>query len=102
MRVHRTKRKALFLPYKTRPVQTDRLENYGRTIVKRPDKNNEGFEEQFQDLSQHQQKRVLQGQAWTGETWFKLKAGTTVPTKTTTVAPKKMDDKEANQQETPT
>ena len=94
VRVHRAKRKALFLPYKTCPVPTDRLENYRRTIVRRLDKNNEDLEEQFQDLSQHQQRRVLQGQVWTGETWFKLKAGTTVPTKTTTISTKKTENKQ--------
>ena len=78
------------------------MENYRRTIVRRPDKNNEDFEEQFQDLSQQQQKRVLQGQAWTGETWFKLKAGTTVPTKTTTLGPKEIENKKADKQETST
>ena len=109
LRVHRTKRKALFLPYKTCPVPTDNLENYRRTIVNRPDKNNEDlrtivnrpdknnedfdFEEHFQSISNQRQKRVLQGQAWTGEPWFKLKPGTTVPT--TTVAPQKTDDKSA-------
>ena len=102
VRVHRTKRKALFLPYKTCPVPTDRLENYRRTIVNRPDKNNEDFEEQFRNLSQHQQKLVLQGQAWTGGTWFKLKAGTTVPTKTTTAAPQKLEDKTSSKQDTST
>ena len=107
VRVHRTKRKALFLPYKTCPAPTDNLENYRRTIVNRPDKNNEDlrtivnrpdknnedFEEHFQSISNQRQKRVLQGQAWTGETWFKLKPGTTVPT--TTVTPQKTDDKSA-------
>ena len=109
VRVHRTKRKALVLPYKTCPVPTDNLENYRRTIVNRPDKNNEDlrtivnrpdknnedfdFEEHFQSISNQRQKRVLKGQAWTGETWFKLKPGTTVPT--TTVAPQKTDDKSA-------
>ena len=76
VRVHKTRRKALFLPYKTCPIPVDKLENYRRTIVRRPDKNNEDFEEQFQSMSNKQQKRVLEGQAWTGETWFKLKPGT--------------------------
>ena len=85
-RVHKTRRKALFLPFKTCPIPVDKLENYRRTIVRRPDKNNEDFEEQFQSTSNKQQKRVLQGQAWTGETWFKLKPGAKVPTTTTTTA----------------
>ena len=96
VRVHKTKRKALFLPYKTCPVPTDKLENYRRTIIKRLDKINEDFEEQFQSLSLQQQKRVLQGQAWTGETWFKVKPGTTVPTKATTITPQRVEDKTAN------
>ena len=61
VRVHKTRRKALFLPYKTCPIPVDKLENYRRTIVRRPDKNNEDFEEQFQSMSNKQQKRVLQG-----------------------------------------
>ena len=50
----------------------------------RLDEDNEDFEEQFQSLSPQQQKRVLQGQAWTGEPWFKLKPGATMPEATTT------------------
>ena len=84
VRVHKRMRKALFSPYKTCPVPTNKLENYRRTIVTRLDEKNEDFEEQFQSLSPQQQKRVLQGQAWTGESWFKLKPGTTMPEATTT------------------
>ena len=38
VRVHKTRRKALFLPYKTCPIPVDKLENYRRTIVRRPNK----------------------------------------------------------------
>ena len=79
VRVHRTQRKALFTPDDRCPVPTDRLENYRRTIVKRKDGNNEDLEEQFQDLDKKQQKRILQGQHWTGGTWFKVKRGTPLP-----------------------
>ena len=102
VRVHKTRRKALFLPYKTCPIPVDKLENYRRTIVRRPDKNNEDFEEQFQSMSNKQQKRVLQGQAWTGETWFKLKPGTTVPTTATTVAARKDDKQTTDDKQDPT
>ena len=84
VRAHKRMRNALFSPYKTCPVPTNKLENYRRTIVTRLDENNEDFEEKFPVLSPQQQKRVLQGQAWTGESWFKLKPGTTMPEATTT------------------
>ena len=101
VRVHKTRRKALFLPYKTCPIPVDKLENYRRTIVRRPDKNNEDFEEQFQSMSNKQQ-RVLQGQAWTRETWFKLKPGTTVPTTATTAAARKDDKQTTDDKQDPT
>ena len=101
VRVHKTRRKALFLPYKTCPIPVDKLENYRRTIVRRPDKNNEDFEEQFQSMSNKQQKRVLEGQAWTGETWFRLKQGTKVPT-TTAVATEKNDKQTTDIKQDPT
>ena len=45
------------------------------------DKNgtNEDFEDKYQDLNKSQQKRVLQGPTWTGETWFRVKKGTILP-----------------------
>ena len=79
VRTHRTTRKALFVPDSRCPIPTDRLENYRRTIVYRQNGNNEDFEGKYQDLNKSQQKRVLQGPTWTGETWFRVKKGTILP-----------------------
>ena len=61
------------------PVPTERLENYRRTIIQRPNNNTEVIEEAYQDLDKKQQKRIIQGNNWTGETWFKVKRGTILP-----------------------
>ena len=79
VRVHRTTRKALFMPDSRCPVPTERLENYRRTIIQRPNNNTEVMEEAYQDLDKKQQKRIIQGNNWTGETWFKVKRGTVLP-----------------------
>ena len=79
VRTHRTTRKALFAPDSRCPIPTDRLENYRSTIVHRKNGNDEDFEDKYQDLNKSQQKRVLQGQTWTGETWFRVKRGTPLP-----------------------
>ena len=79
VRTHRTTRKALFVPDSRCPIPTERLENYRRTIVHRQNGNNEDFEDKYQDLNKSQQNRVLQGQTWTGETWFRVKRGTPLP-----------------------
>ena len=72
VRYHRNKRKALFVPGNNCPVSLGRLSNYRRTIVRRPNGHNEDFVEQYNDLGKNAQKRILQGDAWTGETWFKV------------------------------
>jgi hypothetical protein len=79
VRVHRTQRKALFMPDSRCPVPTGRLENYRRTVIQRPNNNTEVIEEAYQDLDKKQQKRVIQGHNWTGETWFKVNRGTPLP-----------------------
>ena len=79
VRVHRTQRKALFIPDSRCPVPTERLENYRRTVIHRPNNNTEVIEETYQDLDKKQQKRIIQGQNWTGETWFRVKRGTPLP-----------------------
>ena len=61
------------------PVPTQRLENYRRTIIRRPNSNTEVIEEAYQNLDKKQQKRIIQGNNWTGETWFKVNRGTTLP-----------------------
>ena len=50
VRCHRNKRKALFVPQLNCPVPMEQLANYRRTIIRRPDGNNEGFTEQFQTM----------------------------------------------------
>ena len=72
VRYHRNKRKALFVPGNNCPVSLDALDNYRRTIIRRPNGNNEDFVEQYHDLDKNKQKRLLQGDAWTGETWLKV------------------------------
>jgi len=72
VRCHRNKRKALFVPQLNCPVPLEQSANYRRTIIRRPDGNNEDFTEQFQTMEKNKQKRVLQGQAWTGESWFRV------------------------------
>ena len=79
VRVHRTQRKALFMPDSRCPVPTERLENYRRTVIQRPNSNTEVIEEAYQDLDKKQPKRVIEGHNWTGETWFKVKRGTPLP-----------------------
>jgi len=79
VRTHRSTRKALFVPDSRCPIPTDRLENYRRTIVHRQNGNEEDFEDKYQDLNKSQQKRVLRGPTWTGETWFRVKRGTSLP-----------------------
>ena len=79
VRAHRTQLKALFVPDQRCPVPTARLENYRRTIARRNDGNNENIEDAYQTLDTKQQKRILEGEPWTGETWFKVKRGTPLP-----------------------
>ena len=86
VRVHRTQRKAFFVPDARCPVPTDRLEKYRRTIVRRSNSNNENIEEFLQTLDHKQQKRILRGEPWTGETWFKVKQGTPLPGNTPPIA----------------
>ena len=82
VRVRRTQRKAVFVPDQQCPVPTERLEKYRRTIVRRNNGNNENIEEAYQTLDMKQQKGILRGEPWTGETWFKVKRGTTLPSNT--------------------
>ena len=56
VRVHRTHRKALFMPDNNCPVPTERLENNRRTVIQRPNDNTEVLEETYQDLDKKQQK----------------------------------------------
>ncbi len=51
----------------------DKLEDYRKTIAYRKDGTTEDFEEQLRSLQPTQARRTLDGQPWTGETWFKVK-----------------------------
>ena len=82
-RYHRNKRKALFVPDDNCPVPLETLSNYRRTIVRRTDGNNEDIVEQYHDLSKHEQRRVIQGDTWTGETWFRVNKPPAQPSITT-------------------
>ena len=75
-RIHKVPRKALFQPERTCPAPMTQLDDYRRTIVVREDNNNEDITDQYNALNKHQQRRVLKGQPWTGETWFRVKPGT--------------------------
>ena len=68
VRYHRNKRKALFVPGDNCPLPLETLSNYRRTIIRRTDGNNQDIVEQYHDLSKHEQRRVIQGDTWTGET----------------------------------
>ena len=49
------------------------MEHYRRTIAQRRDGTTEDFEERLHSLQPTQARRTLDGQPWTGETWFKVK-----------------------------
>ena len=72
VRYHRNKREALFVPGDNCPAPLETLSSYRRTIIRRTNGNNEDIVEQYHDLSKHEQRRVTQGDTWTGETWFRV------------------------------
>ena len=73
VRLHKRQRQATYVPDKQCPVPMDKLEDYRRTIAQRRDGTTEDFEEQLHSLQPTQARRTLEGQPWTGETWFKVK-----------------------------
>ena len=73
VRLHKRQRQATYVPDKQCPVPMDKLEDYRRTIAQRRDGTTEDFEEQLHSLQPTQARRTLDGQSWTGETWFKVK-----------------------------
>ena len=83
VRYHRNKRKALFVPGDNCPIPLETLSNYRRTIIRRTDGNNEDIVEQYHDLSKREQRRVIQGDTWTGETWFRVNKPAAQPATTT-------------------
>ena len=76
VRVHKVSCKALFQPERTCPVPSTHLEDKRKRFASREDNNNEDIIRQYFTLNKHQQRRVLKGQVWTGETWFKVKPAT--------------------------
>ena len=73
VRLHKRQRQTTYIPDKQCPVPVDKLEDYRRTIAHRRDGTTEDFEEQLHSLQPTQARRTLDGQPWTGETWFKVK-----------------------------
>ena len=73
VRLHKRQRQATYIPDKQCPVPMDKLEDYRRTIAHRRDGTTQDFEEQLHSLQPTQARRTLDGQPWTGETWFKVK-----------------------------
>ena len=73
VRLHKRQRQTTYVPDKQCPVPMDKLEDYRRTIAQRRDGTTEDFEEQLHSLQPTQARRTLDGQPWTGETWFKVK-----------------------------
>ena len=75
VRIHKRLRKALFTPFNTDcPIPADQLENYRKTVVRQPGQPQRIVTDSFQTLTKQQQNRLVEGQAWIGETWFKPKA----------------------------
>ena len=73
VRLHKRQRQTTYIPDKQCPVPMDKLEDYRRTIAHRRDGTTEDFEEQLHSLQPTQARMTLDGQPWTGETWFKVK-----------------------------
>ena len=74
VRIHKRLRKALFRPFNTDcPIPVDQLENYRKTVVRQPGQPQRIVTDSFQTLTMQQQNRLVEGQAWIGETWFKQK-----------------------------
>ena len=73
VRLHKRQRQTTYVPDKQCPVPIDKLEDYRRTIAQRRDGTTDDFEEQLHSLQPTQARRTLDGQPWTGETWFKVK-----------------------------
>ena len=75
VRIHTRLRRALFTPFNTDcPIPVGQLEDYRKTIVRQPGQPQRIVTDSFQTLTKQQQNRLVEGQAWIGETWFKPKA----------------------------
>ena len=71
--LHKRQRQATYIPDKQCPVPVDKLEDYRRTIAQRRDVTTEDFEDQLHSLLPTQARKTLDGQPWTGDTWFQGK-----------------------------
>ena len=67
------------------------MSNYRRTIIRRTVGNNEDIVEQYRDLSKHEQRRLIQGDTWTGETWFRVNKPPAQPVTTTSKTTEKTE-----------
>ena len=76
VRHHTQYRRSLFVPRDSCPIPQEDIGNYRKTIVKYADKPDEQhIEEAWQSLNHKQQKRMLPGNIWRGETWSKTTPG---------------------------
>ena len=75
VRIHKRIRRALFTPFNSGcPINTEQLEDYRKTIIRQPGKEEIIIEDQYQQKEKKDQNRIIEGSAWIGETWFKPKA----------------------------
>ena len=76
MRHHTQYRRSLFVPRDNCPIPQEDIGNYRKTIVRYADKPDEQhIEEAWKSLNHKQQKRMLPGNIWRGETWFRTTPG---------------------------
>ena len=76
VRHHTQHMRSLFVPRDNCPIPQEDIGNYRKTIVKYADKPDEQhIEEAWQSLNHKQQKRMLPGNIWRGETWVKTTPG---------------------------
>ena len=101
VRLHKAKRRAIYIPDQQCPVPMDKLQDYRRMIAHKHDGTTEDFEEKLHSLEHSQQKRML-NTAGRGETWFKVKEDARPPkppTATPTTSNKASPEPNQQQQE---
>ena len=75
VRIHKRLRRALFTPFSNVcPINTDQLEDYRKTIIRQPGKEETIIEDGYQLKGKKDQNKIIEGSARIGETWFKPKA----------------------------
>ena len=76
VRHHTQHRRSLFVPRDNCPIPQEDISNYRKTVVRSADELEEQYiEEAWQSLNHTQQKRMLPGNTWRGETWFRTTPG---------------------------